>query len=70
MKEDDHASNDAPERDDPAERLAVVGAPRGTVENVKDDTGERDGPADGSADTDHVMTRRAQLAGARGSRGA
>jgi hypothetical protein len=45
VKEDDHASNEAPEPSF-AERLAELGTQRGTLENVKDATGEREGPAE------------------------
>jgi hypothetical protein len=43
-KEDADESNAAPERSF-AETLALVGTQRGTLENVKDDTGECEGPA-------------------------
>jgi hypothetical protein len=44
-KEDDHASNDTAARSFD-EVLALVGTQRGTLENLKDDTGEREGPAE------------------------
>jgi hypothetical protein len=44
-KNDDHASNHTPDRFF-AEVLALVATQRGTVENVKDDTGESEGPAE------------------------
>lgn len=47
-KEDDPASNDTPERSF-AELLAQVATQRGTVENLKDDTGESDGLAEPAA---------------------
>jgi hypothetical protein len=43
--DDDHASNDTPERS-LAEVLAQVATQRGTVDNLKDDTGESEGPAE------------------------
>jgi Putative transposase len=47
-KDDDHASNDTPDRTF-AEMLAQVATQRGTLENVKDDTGESEGPAEPAA---------------------
>lgn len=44
-KHGDHASNDMSDRSF-AEVLAQLATQRGTVENVKVDTGESDGPAD------------------------
>jgi hypothetical protein len=44
-KDDDHASNDTPDRSF-AEVLAQVATQRGTLENVKPDTGESEGPAE------------------------
>lgn len=57
-KEDDHASNDTPDRTF-AEMLAQVAAQRGTLENVKDDTGECEGPAEPAAPfpRDEAVTR-------------
>jgi hypothetical protein len=56
-KEDDHASNDTPERSF-AEILAEVATQRGTLENVKDDTGEYQGPAEPAAPLrDEAVTR-------------
>ena len=56
-KDDDHASNDTPERTF-AEVLAELATQRGTVENVKDDTGESDGPAEPAAPVrDEAVTR-------------
>jgi Putative transposase len=56
-KEDDHASNAAPELSF-AETVAMLGAQRGTVENVKDDTGEPEGPAEPAAPLrDEAVTR-------------
>jgi Putative transposase/Transposase zinc-binding domain len=46
--EDDHASNDTPDRSF-AEVLAQVATQRGTLENVTDDTGESEGPAEPAA---------------------
>ena len=46
--EDDDESNGAPERSF-AETLALVATQRGTLENVKDDTGECEGPAEPAA---------------------
>jgi hypothetical protein len=43
--EDDHASNDTLDRTI-AEMLAQLALQRGTVENVKDNTGDRDGPGE------------------------
>jgi hypothetical protein len=47
-KDDDHASNDAPERTF-AEVRAQLATQRGILENVKDDTGESEGPAEPAA---------------------
>jgi hypothetical protein len=56
-KEDDHASNDTPERSF-AEMLAMLGTQRGTVENVKDATGESEGPAEPATPlVDQAVTR-------------
>lgn len=56
-KEDDHASNDTPERSF-AEMLAQVATQRGTVENLKDDTGECEGPGEPAAPLrDEAVTR-------------
>jgi hypothetical protein len=56
-KDDDHASNETPDRTF-AEVLAQVATQRGTVENVKDDTGESDGPAEPAAPLrDEAVTR-------------
>jgi len=56
-KDDDHASNDTPERSF-AEVLAQLATQRGTLENVKDDTGESDGPAEPAAPLgDEAVTR-------------
>ncbi len=56
-KDDDHASNEAPQRTF-AEVLAQLATHRGTVENVKDDTGESDGPAEPAAPLrDEAVTR-------------
>ena len=55
--DDDHASNDTPDRSF-AEVLAQVATQRGTVENVKDDTGESEGPAEPAAPlVDEAVTR-------------
>jgi hypothetical protein len=55
--EDDHASNDTPDRTF-AEALAQVATQRGTVENVKDDSGESEGHADpGAPPVDEAVTR-------------
>jgi hypothetical protein len=43
-KDDEHASNDTPDRTF-AEVLAQLAMQRGTVENVKDNTGESEGPS-------------------------
>jgi hypothetical protein len=55
---DDYASNDAPERSF-AEVLADVATQRGTVENVKDDSGQSEGPAEPAAPAsiDEAVTR-------------
>ncbi len=56
-KDDDHASNDTPDRTF-AEVLAQLATQRGTGENVKDDTGESDGPAEPAAPLrDEAVTR-------------
>jgi hypothetical protein len=56
-KEDDHASNDTPDRSF-AEVLAQLATQRGTLENVKDDTGESEGPAEPAAPfVDEAVTR-------------
>lgn len=56
-KDDDHASNDTPDRTF-AEVLAELATQRGTVENLKDDTGESDGPAEPAAPAqDEALTR-------------
>jgi hypothetical protein len=56
-KEDDHASNDTPDRSF-AEVLAQMATQRGTVENVKDDTGESGGLAEPAAPLrDEAVTR-------------
>jgi len=56
-KDDDHASNDTPDRSF-AEVLAHVATQRGTLENVKDDTGESEGPAEPAGPlVDEAVTR-------------
>ena len=56
-QESDHASNDTPQRTF-AEMLAELAAQRGTVENVKDDTGKYEGPSEPSAPLgDQAITR-------------
>jgi hypothetical protein len=45
MRDDEHASNEAKEPSF-AERLAELATQRGTLENVKDDTGECEGPVE------------------------
>jgi len=56
-KDDDHASNDTPDRTF-AEVLAQLATQRGTVENVKDDTGESEGLAEPAAPLrDEAVTR-------------
>jgi hypothetical protein len=56
-KEDDHASNDTPDRTF-AEVLAQLATQRGTVEHVKDDTGESEGPAEPAPPlVDEAVTR-------------
>lgn len=56
-KDDDHASNDTPERSF-AEVLAQLGTQRGTVESVKDDAGESEGPDDRSSPSVSVPRQR------------
>jgi hypothetical protein len=51
-KDDDHASNDTPHRTF-AEALAQLATQRGTVDNVKDDTGESQGPSEPAAPRAH-----------------
>jgi hypothetical protein len=56
-KDDDHASNDTTDRTF-AEVLAQLATQRGTVETVKDDTGETQGPAEPAAPlVDEAVTR-------------
>ena len=56
-KNDDHTSNDTPDRSF-AEVLAQLATQRGTLVNVKDDTGESDGPAEPAAPLrDEAVTR-------------
>ena len=56
-KEDDHASNDTPERSF-AEMLAQLATQRGLLENIEDDTGEPEGPAEPAAPLgDEAVTR-------------
>ena len=59
VKDDDHASNDAKGRTF-AEVLAQLATQRGVLENVKEDTGESEGPAEPAApfvDVDEAVTR-------------
>ncbi len=56
-KDDDHASNDTKGRSF-AEVRALLATQRGTVENIKDDTGESEGPAEPAAPfVDEAVTR-------------
>ena len=56
-KDDDHASNDTKGRSF-AEVLAQLATQRGILENVKDDTGESEGPAEPAAPfVDEAVTR-------------
>ena len=58
-KDDDHASNDAKGRTF-AEVRVLLATQRGTALNVKDDTGESEGPAEPAApfvDVDEAVTR-------------
>jgi hypothetical protein len=60
VKDDEHASNEAPEPSF-TEQLAQLAMQRGTVENVKDDTGETEGPGPAEHDDvgiEHVDHRR------------
>ena len=57
VKDDDHAANDEPDRSF-AEVLAQLATQRGILENVKDDTGESEGPAEPAAPfVDEAVTR-------------
>jgi hypothetical protein len=56
-KDDEHASNDTPDRTF-AGVLARLATQRGSVENLKNDTGESDGPAEPAAPLrDEAVTR-------------
>jgi hypothetical protein len=56
-KDDDHASDDAPHRTF-AEVRALLATQRGILENVKDDTGDSEGPAEPAASfVDEAVTR-------------
>ena len=56
-KDDDHASNDTPDRTF-AEVLAQLATQRGKLENVKDDSGESEGPAESAGPLrDEAVTR-------------
>jgi hypothetical protein len=56
-KDDDHVSNDTPDRTFD-EVLAQLATQRGTIENVKDDIGESEGPAEPAAlRVDEAVTR-------------
>jgi hypothetical protein len=56
-EDDDHASNETPDRSF-AEVRAQLATQRGTVENVKDDTGESEGPSEPAAPLrDEAVTR-------------
>ncbi len=56
-EDDDHASNNTPDRSF-AEVLAQLATQRGILENVKDDAGESEGPAEPAAPfVDEAVTR-------------
>jgi hypothetical protein len=57
VKDDDHASNDAKGRTF-AEVRVLLATQRGVLENVRDDTGESEGPAEPAAPfVDEAVTR-------------